>query len=312
MTKNEYEIVRIGEQFFDDEIMSDLKNGFISLKFCYLGKGADNWDKLRGKGGRQHNVEFELGKREYTGLIQALSRVPFLKNPTNIIHIGVGNGIELPAITSVFDFQKHSYLGVDISYEMIQNTVRYQKNILGKMKQALFIISDVEKKGNISHICEMAKKRFNPANLLLFTGEGTLLSNLKIFKYVSNALKINDLVLISLEGDQKSERKKMLSMYDLKASRELLTFGLEKAGITKGFFLPAEFNEKNHQVEVYFKTSDKKKIICLTSYKPPSIYQFKETLKHHGLVPLFIEYYSSTQMYGAVCKKDRNDLSSCN
>ncbi len=311
MSKTEYAIEKVGKRYSNNEIMKALKYKYIPLKFCYLEKGADNWDKLRGKGGQHHNVEFELGEREYAGLIQALSRVPVLKNPINIIHIGIGNGIELPAISSVFDFQKHSYLGVDISFEMIQNTIRYQKNILKKINQVSFILSDVEKKGNLLKICKKAKMNGNPVNLLLFTGEGTLLSNFKIFRYIADALDKNDLVLISLEGDRKSQRKKMLATYNLRASIDLFKVGLRKAGITKGVFLPAKFNEETHRVEVYFETPDKKKILCLTSYKPPSVNQFKETLEHHGLIPLVIEYYQNTQMYGAVCKKDRTDLSSC-
>jgi len=303
MSKIKYVIERVGKQCPDNEIKKALKYRYVPLKFCYQGNGANSWDKLRGKGGQNHNVKFELGKREHNGLFQILTRIPVLKNPTNILHVGVGNGIELPVIYSVFDFQKHFYLGIDISYEMIQNTIHNQENILKKMDRASFVLSDVEKKGNLLKICRKAKRNGHPNNLLLFTGEGTLLSNFKVFRYIADSLDKNDLALISLEGDKKSQRKKMLENYNLEASKDLFRVGLKKARITKGVFLPARFDKKSHQVKVYFQTPSKKKILCLSSYKPPSKKQFKEILKKYGLKPIFIEYFSDIQMYGTVCIK---------
>jgi hypothetical protein len=287
----------------ESEIVEALKHQIIPLKFCFLGNGANRWDSHRGKGGQHHSAEFGLGKREYTGLMNVLSLVPELKRPTNIMHVGVGNGIELPLIFSAFDFQKHSYIGVDISYDMIKKTIQNQEATLKKIRRISFMVSDVEKEGNLQKICNWAKIKAHGTNLLLFPGEGTLLSNFNVFQYICDALGKNDLVLISLEGDNPSKRREILHMYDLDTSKSLYRVGLERVGITEGQFLYPLFNEKRHRIEVFFETADKKRYLCLSSYKPPSKIHFKETLERHGLTPFFIEYYPDSWMYGSICKK---------
>ena len=123
MSEKEYVIEKISEINWEDEIRSALHSRKIPLKLCYPGDGAHRWDLLRGCGGQEHNSEFELGKRECAGLHRLLSRLPAQKDPMNIIHVGIGNGIELAALISSFDFKRHFFWGVDISIEMIHNVI---------------------------------------------------------------------------------------------------------------------------------------------------------------------------------------------
>lgn len=286
------------------EIKEALKKNIIPLKFCYINEGADQWDKLRGKGEGNTGYNSELGDREKAGLSLTLSKIPKINYPLNIIHIGIGNGIEIPIIFNHFDLKKSYYFGVDISYQLILKTMENQKSFLEKMKKAFFIVSDVEKENSLTKICNYARKEGYSRNFLIFSGEGTLLSNFSVFKFIAKSLGERDFVLISLEGYNKSKEKEMLSVYNLKVSHEFLKVGLKKAGITKGYFLPAEFNKESWKVEVYFKTFTGRKILCLRSYKPPSKEQFRQILLRYGLNPTVIEYHSKLNMYGAICKRE--------
>ena len=118
-------IKKIGHSNIDIEINHSLKKKILPLKFCYLNKGANAWDTLR----NNKNSNFELGNKEISSFKKLLSKIPELKTPTNIVHFGVGNGLEIPELFSSFDFKKHSYIGVDISLSLIKKSVLYQEKI---------------------------------------------------------------------------------------------------------------------------------------------------------------------------------------
>jgi hypothetical protein len=298
--EKKYEIKQVGEINPAAEIPDFLKQKKIPLKFCFVGDGAAYWDKLRGAG---ESGDFQLGDREFESLTNLLSEVPELKTPTNIIHFGIGNGIEIPAIADSFDFSKHAYIGADISKELIKRAINYQKETLEKMKEVMFFTADVEKPGNVAEICAEARKRYNPQNLLIFSGEGTLLSNFYVFRYIADGLKGNDMVLFSLEGYDISKMQEMLDTYNSESARDFFMAGVNQAGIKQGKFLDAVFNSETQNVEVYFKTPDGKEYLCLTSYKPSSTGDFKGVLEANNLNPVFVRYSEENQMYRALCKR---------
>lgn len=290
---------RIGTIPKNNELQKALARGIIPIKFCYPEEGGDRWDELRQETG------YTLGNREYATLIHALSRIG-LTHPTNIIHLGIGNGIEIPVLVRTFDFSTHRYVGVDISLKMIDNTWRYHSAELKQMCSSYFVLSDIENEGNLEKICDNAKKSGHRRNLLLIMGQGVLLSNPEFFRYVSGCLQKEDYVLITLEGDDKSRRKEILRTYNLKPTHDLLKVGLARAGILEGTFLPAQFNEDLHRVELYFRDQKSRDVLCLTSYKPGSFNEFKETLEQRGLNPISIEYLPQTHTYAAICKGGKN------
>lgn len=290
---------RVGILPGDKGLQEALARAVIPIKFCYPEEGGDRWDKLRQETG------YTLGDREYATLIYAISKVS-LAHPTNIIHLGVGNGIEIPALVRAFDFDLHRYVGVDISQRMIDNTLRYHSVELEKVRSAYFVLSDIEAEGNLEEICNDARRRGHQRNLILVIGQGALSSNQQFFKFVSDCLQNEDYALITLEGDDKQQRKEILSTYNLKSTHNLLKVGLARAGVLKGKFLPARFNENLHQVELYFRDQNDRDTLCLTSYKPASSDEFRETLSRRGLNPVSIEYLPKTHTYAAICTGGKN------
>ncbi len=276
------------------ELKEAVAGSVIPIKFCYPGEGGDKWNQLR------QDTHYTLGEREYSALAHTLSKVNLTK-PTNIIHLGVGNGIEIPALIDHIDFSIHNYFGVDISQRMIANALRYQKTAYAHLGFKRFVLSDIETEGNLQQICDYAKRIGHTRNLLLGLGQGVLCSNPSFFKFVAKSLKEEDYFLLILEGDHLLHRNKILSTYNLNSVHDLLTIGLHRAGILKGKFLPARFNDDLHQVELYFR-NNKRDILCLTSYKPPSAGQFRETLESASLQVKSITYYPKTNTYSALCK----------
>ncbi len=295
-----FTIRRIGHIPTNRELKGYLANDIIPIKFCYPGEGGDMWDKLRSS-----KKKYKLGRREYYALARVLSRAR-LPEPVNVIHIGPGNGIEIPLLADSFDFKRHNYVGVDISRRMIRNTIRNHPGAFARMGSAYFVISDIEAEGNLRKICDYAKAHGHKRNLLLLIGQGVLCSNPKLFSYLASSLGRNDSVLITLERDDSKKRGEILQTYDLSLTRNLLRVGLERAGANKGRFLPASFNEDSHEVEVYFKTARGRKILCLTSYKPSTAGQFKESLLAAGLKPVFVSNFNKTHTIGALCKRGRD------
>jgi len=291
--------ITIGKIPGKKELLEKLVAGAIPIKFCYPDEGGDKWDELRG------NKKYFLGDREYKSLIRNLSKIK-LSEPTNILHLGPGNGIEIPAICSAFDFKKHAYFGVDISQRMIENMICYHNLELANIKYSLFILADLESKGVLSEICNLAKKKQHQNNLLLITGQGVLCSNPLFLRYVAASLDKNDLAFITIEGDDLQRRKEILQTYNLREVENLLLVGLRRADIGNGNFLPTLFNEDIHQAEKYFETDSGEKILCLSSYKPSSDRQFEVTLRERGLQAEFIDYFPQSHTYATLCRRSEN------
>jgi len=290
------QITQIGELPNERELSKDVEAGNIPIKYCYPGKGGDAWDKLR----KEDKKRYSLGEREYKTLLQSLRGI-YLSEPTNIIHIGPGNGVEIPLLSKALDLQMHRYVGVDISQRMLENTIRYQKDFFKSMKNPCFILADVEYRGTARSVNNFAKETWHPKSLFVVAGQGVLCSNQSFLEYLKDALDEDDLVLITLEGDYTSKRSEIISTYDLSYVEQLLSIGLERAGIINGKFLPASFNEASHCVEKHFESTHKDKIKCLSSYKPSSDRQFESVLTGAGLQPFWIQYFPEPHSYATLC-----------
>lgn len=286
-------IQRIGRMPTKKELLASLARGILPVKFCYPNEGGDRWDELR------KNKSYSLGRREYATLVSELRKIK--TSGANVIHLGPGNGIEIPALAEALDFGKIKYFAVDISKRMLQNTWRYQQSALEKMSGVHFVLSDIEAPGNLEKISEFARKKGNKHNLWLVTGQGVLCSNKSFLNSLACTLKQDDRVFITVEGDDSSRREEILSTYDMFQVESLLKIGLKYAGFARGRFLPAHFNESLHRVEKSFVTEDGRIILCLTSYKPSSRQQFIRNLNTGGLIPEFTSYYPETHTYSAFC-----------
>ena len=225
------QITQIGELPNECELSKDGEAGTIPIKYCYLGKGGDAWDKLR----KEDKERYSLGEREYKTLLQSLKCI-YLSEPTNIIHIGPGKGIEIPILSKAFDLQRHRYVGVDISQRMLENTIRYQKNFFKSMKNPCFILADVECRGTARSVNNFAKETGHPKSLFVVAGQGVLCSNQSFLEYLEDSLDEDDQVLITLEGDYTSKRREIISTYDLPYVERSLNNSILTQNLTINFY----------------------------------------------------------------------------
>ncbi len=290
------QIIQVGSLPSERELSQAVETGMLPIKYCYPGEGGDAWDTLR----KKEKKGYSLGEREYVTLLHSLRSI-HVSEPTNIIHIGPGNGVEIPSISRCLNFQKHQYIGVDISQRMLENTRTYQEEFFKSMRDPVFILSDIEYPGNARKVNAFAKDRGLSRSLFIVTGQGVLCSNQQFLEDLADALDEKDSVFITLEGDSTSNRSEILSTYNLPPVEQLLSIGLERAGIREGRFLPASFNEELHHVEKYFELPEKRKILCLSSYKPSSDRQFELVLTEAGLQPLWTQYFPQVHSYATLC-----------
>lgn len=282
------------------ELAEYLKKKVIPIKFCYPNEGGDRWHELR------KNSEYSLGKRELIAFRGGLKKIKEYigGSQLRIIHLGPGDGIELPLLYGKEGFSSDTeYVGIDISKQMISNTIRLNKLILKKVP-SLWYLADIETEGNLKDILSNLNEKTKKENLILLTNQGVLISNPKTLTIISNSMKKGDYLFITLEGDDPTRRDEVLATYNLEEVRNILRVGLKRAGIKKGKFLPAIFNEKLNQAEVYFKEENGEKILCLTSYKPNSKEQIKEKLEKNNLNALFIDYFPEAHSYAILCRRE--------
>jgi len=295
----EHELRTIGKIPGNVELAEYLKNKFIPIKFCYPNEGGDRWHELR------RNSEYSLGERELIAFRDGLKKIKEYVGGSSlrIIHLGPGDGIELPPLYGKEGFSLDTeYVGIDISKQMISNTIRLNKLILEKVP-SLWYLTDIETEGNLKDILSNLDEKTKKENLMLLTNQGVLISNPKTLPIISNSMKKGDYLFITLEGDDPARRDEVLATYNLEEVRNILKVGLERAGITEGKFIPTRFNEKLNQAEVYFEQKNGKKILCLTSYKPKSKEQIKERLEENKLKTIFVDYFPESHSYAILCRR---------
>lgn len=283
------------------ELKKHLQENHIPVKFNYIGNGAKKWNLSR------KSKKNKLTKRQLSifknSLLEIKNHINF--NSTNLIHLGTGDGIEIPFFFKIFDPNKKSlYSGIDISKKMIYSAIKSCNKILSK-DNSFFYLSDIEKEGNLKLICKDIKTKGADKNIIIGTNEGTLFSNPKIFKIIKDSMNHDDYFFFSLESDCKKKRKEILSTYNLNVCKNLLSVGLKKAGINpkKGNFKTI-FNERKSSVEVYFQTNKGKNILCLDSYKPTKE-NLVNRLSKEGFKIIFFKYYKKANTIAVLCSKKR-------
>lgn len=276
-----------------------LQQRVIPIRFCYLKEGGDIWHKLR-----QDN-QYSLGERELTAFKRSLSDVVRIigKQPINLVHLGPGDGIEIPSLFETFRPNGNGrYAGVDISKQMIHNTFELNKSYFLKTNPLWYLI-DIESEGSLELVCEDVKNNGANRNLLIASNGGTLLSNNLVFRYLRNSMSNEDYLFINLEGDDSNKRDEICSTYELQETQKLLAVGLKRAGYSAedGSFR-TYFDETYSRIEVYFKPENKKEILCLTSYKPKEK-DFRKKLNEAGLCVDYLKFYKDVHTFTVVCTK---------
>ncbi|MEA3514356.1 MAG: L-histidine N(alpha)-methyltransferase [Nanoarchaeota archaeon] len=294
-------IQRVSKIPGNEDLKKYLQQRSIPVKFCYPKEGGDKWHKLRS------NNKYDLGVRELTAFKGSLPDIKKAigEQPVNLVHLGPGDGIEIPILFETF-MQKSNeiYAGVDISEQMIYNTVSLNSSYFSNVNQ-LWYIADIETESNLELICKDVKKNGSGRNLILLTNQGVLLSNSKTLENIYDSMQDQDYLFITIEGNDKYKRGEICSTYDLPEVRNLLSVGLQRAGYKpdKGRFRTI-FDKEKSRVEVYFKPEDEPEISCLTSYKPKED-DFIRLLEGYGFEIQFMRFYERVHTFAVLCKKEK-------
>lgn len=293
------EIKKIGKIPDEKDLQEYLEQRVIPVRFCYPEEGGDKWHELRS------NDKYKLGKRELTAFNGSLPEIKKIigDQPINLVHLGPGDGIEIPYLFEIFKPNKGKYVGVDISKQMIKNTFNLNKSYFSNINP-LWYLTDIETGGNLELICKDIKNKGADRSLFLLTNQRVLFSNPKTSKNLYHSMQNKDYLFITIEGDDLNKRKEICKTYNLPGVRNLLSVGLRRAGYNpkKGKFKEATFNEEKSQVEVYFKPKNEEEILCLTSYKP-RVNEFESRLNKNGFDIKFLKFYEDVHTFAALCKK---------
>ena len=291
-------IKKIGKIPNNEDLKKYLQNRSIPVKFCYPQEGGDKWHKLRS------NYKYDLGARELTAFKGSLPDIKKAigEQPVNLIHLGPGDGIEIPILFETFILKGNEiYAGVDISEQMIHNTINLNNSYFSNVNQ-LWYLADIETEPNLELICKDVKKNGTGRNLILLPNQGVLLSNPQSLENLYDSMHNQDYLFLTIEGDDKDKRGEICSTYDLPEVRSLLSVGLQRAGYNpdKDRFRTA-FNEEKSRVEVYFKPENEPEISCLTSYKPKED-DFIRLLEGYGFEIQFMRFYEKVHTFAVLCK----------
>lgn len=293
------EIRTIGKIPTLEALKAALQDRILPVKFCYPEEGGDLWNELVG------DEEYTLAKREWAAFTKGLLKVKTAIGDaeTNIVHLGPGNGREIPPL---FDILKPIgtaiYAGVDISTRMIENTYRLKESYFSHV-DTYWILTDIESEGNLESVDDYVRIRGATRSLFLLNNQGVLLSNPETLENIRAAMRSQDYLFITVEGDEPDKRAEICASYDLPETRSLLSVGLQRAGYNpgKGKFRTV-FNEEKSVAEVYFTPDGEADILCLTSYKPKED-GFRRRLDELGFVIEFMEFYNEEHTFAVLCSK---------
>lgn len=291
-------IKNIGRMPTKEDLKTSLAMRVLPMKFCYPEEGGNKWHKLR------RESSYQLGKRELRAFEAGLSEVEKIigNQPVNIVHLGPGDGIEIPFIFTGFDLSIAKYAGVDISEQMLFNTNQLNRKYFSKTNP-LWYLTDIEIEGNLRRVCEDVKINGVNTNLILLTNQGVLLSNPKTLQNVHDAMQYKDYLFITIEGDDVKRREEIILTYNLPSVRNLLSVGLERAGLqTRNGRFRTKFNDCALKVEVYFKSKKNLDVLCLASYKPRED-EFRKRLTKDGFNIEYFRFYEDTHTFAVLCKK---------
>ncbi|RCV63325.1 hypothetical protein C5S53_14335 [Methanophagales archaeon] len=296
------------------EILNSIKTkNEIPHKFAYLDMGADVWDAI------SKDPNYDLGKRELSTL-KKLMRLVCAKMENeryNVLHIGPGNGVEIPIIVDGLGVHLIiNYALTDISPELLKMARSYGNEHSKNLKFLSFIHDGI--KLNISEIAENIRRKGSNKNLILLIANGAILSNSPVLTNVRRSMMPEDKLLITLESYSTDREKEILEQYKLPAIINLFAKCLSHIGIHDPVPEQFEFlyNRKDSMIEVYFlvekwlkshsttniqlNTPCPNKIKVFSSLRPTAS-ELQKILTAQGFEILIFHHYMEEKCCGVLC-----------
>lgn len=217
-------------------------------KYAYFVLGASAWNRIPTDPG------YDLGRRELNTLQVALST--FLENDRgswNIVHVGPGNGREIPVVVGTLGRRAISSYGlVDISPELLRIAQGHAAESVQGIDLRGFVL-DVTVDTLRPVLAQLRARSPGPA-LIIIAGNGAILSDEQVLPLVRGAMGPNDKCVLTLELFDQSRQNAILDQYRLPSISALFVQPLSLLGLesnTEGY-LEVEYNQTEARVEAYF------------------------------------------------------------
>lgn len=227
--------------------------------------------------------DFDVGRRELESLIRFLPSVSqLIDTPTNIIHLGIGNGREIPhfianvpsKIYIINDIDPDNLNHISISVKHDFPSVQFQESRV-----------DIEKEGAMTPI----RENIDGPVLWALVGNGSIFSNYLLDDYISNAMQEHDTLLVTFEVPHEN----MFQSYQIEPVMRFLSYsGADLTTITY------KYDRANQCLKI---NSGSKTIFA--SYKPTAK-QLEKRLHCAGLQRIAISTYPDIHMVAGLFRRN--------
>jgi len=229
--------------------------------------------------------QFDLGYREFHALSRFVPVVArHIQGAINILHLGVGNGREVPLFTN--RFQIGTYVINDICEPVLRKVA---KEARAKYPSIHFEeeLADIEQNSAITKL----REKLNGKILIVLAGNAVIFSHRGLDTDINRAMEKDDLFLITVE----TPHKHMFDSYTIEPVYRLL----ERGGLQVNAENTKAWYDKTDQCLKIF-SQDK---LFLSSYKPTEG-QLRKRLKNAGMVDVVFREYKDLHMLAGLFKKD--------
>jgi len=260
----------------DEEVK---KKKEIPIRFCYIGLA---WHKIA------TDPNYSLATRELKILEDSVKIVSSkIEKPTNILQLGVGNGVEIPYIINAIGLSNiQSYAIVDINESMLKLAKSFALKKYPELKIKPYL-KDIETEG-IKEITKELKHKGAERNLILLIGNGVLFSNPRTVKFIRESMEPKDNFFLTLELFKKERRKEIFDSYMIPTVLDLLSIGVKRAGFKPDYRkFSIKYDLKTSRMKQFFQINGEK-LLVLSSYKPTNIQKIEKRLKKYGFKKEFL------------------------
>ncbi|MDR2581161.1 MAG: hypothetical protein LBC85_09245 [Fibromonadaceae bacterium] len=231
--------------------------------YCYHAYGADCWNEIN----EDQNDGYKLGSREQNYLnrtfLPSLSKMELDKDPQyNVLHIGVGSGIEIENVVAGIGVAKKKiskYAIVDVSFHIIERVKEKVKQLKGSNKIMNTVFSDKNidfiysdpvdvtkiSLSNVKYYDVFSDNTFNANDIkdkpliIILVANGYLLSQESLLKNIFKFMRPGDYLLITTEinnsvvDGKKNEENldKIINPYKSQSGLKLFNISLNLLGI---------------------------------------------------------------------------------
>lgn len=248
------------------DFVQGLKDGFLPLKFAYIGPAAFTHDQLvRSPSYRLSDTESSLIRNSFYNDI--VSRLGLFKKSINFIDIGSGNGLKAIAVLDVLFKERFSvnYLALDYSQNLLDIARKNIANAFPGFGPINAEVVDFEVESVSDTISKyLPNDRFSLLTLLGHT-LGNPLNRTKALNNIRNSVidGNNCGFCIGVELFDSSKVEEILANYRNEAFHNAVFNPLTFVGLSqKDGLLDIDFNYATKNVEVYFEVRKKTRIDC--------------------------------------------------